>query len=145
MCGLEYALKFPAVLRKAIQNGTIKLPEKLKTEFDEIHAFRGITIKTDAHQYPLDRSDFCSQMEKLQTNPDLPVNPNEWENYSCSCFKDLEELKLCFHLPRKRKGIAEGAITKEQGACIEDDSAHVHWFLYEGADPSPLFTIIEVY
>ena len=94
---MEYALKFPAVLRKAIQNGTIKLPEKLKTEFDEIHAFRGITIKTDAHQYPLDRSDFCSQMEKLQTNPDLPVNPNEWENYSCSCFTVLVQLKLCSH------------------------------------------------
>lgn len=144
MCGAGYALRFPAVLREALRSGIIALPDALETEFDEIPAYRGVTIRGDGPPYPLDRSDFLSQMERKQQNPNFPADPGRWENYSCSCFTEMDELMLSFHLPRKGKRIAKGPVSKTQGACVADGSPHIHWFLYEGADPSPLFSVIEV-
>lgn len=138
-------MRFSAVLQAAIQDGTVVLPENLQTDFNDIHCYRGVKVKEQETSRQLCRDDFNSQMEQRQFNCCLAVDPSKWEDYSCSCFKDIDELKISFHLPRKNKGIAEGQITKTFGACIEDDSSHVHWFLYEGADPSPNFQIIEVY
>lgn len=143
MPGIEYAMRFPAVLREALQSDLVKLPNIVQTNFGKIHGFRGVKIKKGEGKRALTRADFNSQIEQHQTNPSLLVDLNNWGSYSCSCFTSKEALEIGFHLPRKGKGIAEGSITDKYGPIIHDHP-HVHWFLYDDADPSSEFSIIEV-
>lgn len=140
---------FPSVLKKALQEHLIDLPDSVQTNFEEIFVYRGVTIS--AEKPSLDRSDFMSQMERqaekigLENLARIPRS-SQWKQYSCSCFKDKEELIQAFKLPRQDKRIAFGRIHEADGAVLEsfdDNTTHVHWFLYDGVDPSEKFQLDE--
>lgn len=133
----EYYLKFPSVLRKALQSKTVTLPEKLKYEYEPLRVFRGIRYKEGKKEI-IDKSDFLSQAERNLPNTDF----TDIGSYSCSCFEDVEELILSYSLPRKNKAIAKGIMTCTLGARLDDpDRTHRHWFLYDEADPSDDFEV----
>lgn len=132
-----YYLQFPSVLRKALQEGKVNLPDGLLREYEPLHVFRGIRYKKDTKEF-VDKSDFLSQAERDLPNTDF----DDIGSYSCSCFEDVDELIAAFSLPRKNKGIAEGMMTCELGARLDDEGwTHRHWFLYDGVDPSDDFKV----
>ena len=56
----------------------------------------------------------------------------------------MEELRASLKLPRKNKAIAVGTIKKEYGPVLASkEYSHIDWFLFESADPSKDFQIIE--
>lgn len=134
-----YFMRFPSVLKKALQSERIIFPECIMIKYEPLIAYRGIRIIPDS-KITVTKEDFKSQVER-----NLPgTNFDDIGNYSCSCFMDMAELKAAFKLPRKNKGIAVGLIRDNYGPYIlEDDSSHIHWFLYDGVDPSSDFKVIK--
>lgn len=129
--------KFPAVLRDALNAGNCKFPTQTEIDYEPFEAYRGVKITHKKVQ--IDRSDFQSQIEKGITDDCTDLG-----NFSCSVFTDVKELRICLNLPRKNKRIAKGQIRCGNGPCIRDSScSHVHWFLYESADPSCDFLLID--
>lgn len=136
----SYFLKFPSVLKKALQEGTIILPNELQKEYKPIHVFRGIRYKIGEKE-EIDKTDFLSQAERRLPGTDF----EDVGSYSCSCFEKVEELILAYQLPRKNKCISEGIMRCELGARWDDMNdnweTHRHWFLYENVDPSCDFKV----
>lgn len=136
---LEYIQKFPAVLRNALEKEVCRLPATIEFEYEPTKVFRGVVI--DEEKKKIDKTDFRSQIERGTTE-----DVSALENYSCSVFRNVNELKNALHLPRKRnrKRIAEGDTISEYGARIcSDSTSHIDWFLYEDADPSDKFIVLE--
>lgn len=135
-----YYLKFPSVLKKALQDKVVKFPEELEKSYETFHVYRGIRYKAGEKEN-VDKTDFLSQAERRLPGTDY----DDIGEYSCSCFEKLEELRLAYSLPRKNKGIAEGTMSCEAGARWKDRNdmwdTHWHWFLYDDIDPSRDFKV----
>lgn len=132
-----YFMKFPSVLRKALQSNKVRLPQTLQKEYEPLRVFRGIRYKLGEKEC-VEKADFLSQAERNLPGTDF----DDLGSYSCSCFEDVKELELSFKLPRKNKGIAEGIMKCENGARLDDnEGTHKHWFLYDEVDPSCDFRV----
>lgn len=128
--------RFPRVLREALESGKIEFPKNTQWKYEDRKAYRGVRI-TDK-KTTIDKTDFKSQVESDE------MDSEDLSEYSCSCFENMQDLKIAFHLPRKNKGIAEGFVKKECGPIVlSDKDSHINWFLFENADPSKEFQIIE--
>lgn len=134
---MEYYGHFPSVLRNALEKGLVVFPDNLEKKFEPIEVYRGIRYKIGEKEKSM-KEDFLSQMER-----NLPgYDPTEIESYSCSCFEDKQELINAMHMPRKNKKIACGHICADYGPCVkEKESSHIHWYLFEGVDPSDDFEV----
>ena len=131
--------RFPFVMRHALKEEKICFPSDAEKEFDDIMVYRGIRLVEGKKEH-IDKSDFLSQVERK-----LPgIDENDIYEYSCSCFENIEELKLSYKIPRKNKAIAKGRLKSVKGCIIRDcKNTHINWFLYEGADPSEDFEVWE--
>ena len=135
---IEYYKRFPAVLKRALIDGKVNLPDNLLKEFQTIIAYRGIRFKKGEKE-SVEKSDFLSQVER-----NIPgANYDDIGEYSCSCFENIDELRVSYKLPRKNKGIAKGKIKCENGPIVQDEGTHIHWFLYDNVDPSQDFEVYE--
>ena len=136
--------KYDQVLQQAIDQNVIVFPEHVETHFEPVQVYRAVSMQKNQPVRPLNRSDFNSQVENVRIGKPIPCDERNWVNYSCSCFVDLQELSLAMKLPRKSKRIAIGRIDEQYGSCLKDiETTHIHWFLYEDCDPSPLFYVEE--
>lgn len=133
----DYYERFPNVLKEALRQEKVSFPETLEKEYAPRVAFRGIRFIKDKKEN-IEKNDFLSQVERR-----LPgVDYEDIMEYSCSCFESIDELLIAFSLPRKNKGIAKGKIKCENGPIImEKQGTHIHWFLYDGIDPSEDFEV----
>lgn len=133
----EYYLQFPSVLKKALQDRRVALPDGLKKHYAPLHVFRAIRYKIGMKE-EITKEDFLSQAER-----NLPgTNFDDIGAYSCSCFEDVDELVVALHLPKKNKAIAAGMMICESGARLDDSGwTHRHWFLYDNVDPSKDFEV----
>lgn len=67
-------------------------------------------------------------------------------SYSCSCFSNLEELYVCVRFPKKGRAIAKGTMFDKYGTrSKEQSSTHIHWFLFDNANPACEFEVIEIW
>lgn len=133
----EYYNRFPSVLKRALNENKVTFPDSLMKEYEEIKVYRGMRFVEGKKEY-LEKSDFLSQAERELPGTDY----DDIYEYSCSCFENVNELWVAFKLPRKNKRIAQGRIKCEKGPIIkETQSTHMHWFLYEGVDPSEDFEV----
>lgn len=128
---------FPSVLREALQNKICTMPNEVEWTYSPTLVYRGVRITKN--KTTLERSDFLSQIE-LGISEDF-ANIGK---YSCSVFTDPRSLALSYNLPRPNKRIAVGNMQDDDGPCLrEEGSPHIHWFLYESADPSNGFVLME--
>lgn len=137
----EYYKKFPDKFKKVLLEKKVIFPDSLEKDYEPFAAYRGIRLIPHIKDR-VEKEDFRSQIERASDFPGIDYE--DIENYSCSCFIDIDELLLAFRLPRKNKGIARGNIRKEYGPiCREEESSHINWFLFNDADPSSEFEVIK--
>lgn len=136
----EYYQRFRAVLREALVEGRVEFPKNIQKNYSDIVAYRMVRYTEQKKEIVL--SDFESQVERGV--PGLtPDDYSDIKKYSCSLFCDDNEAMLALHLPRRNKKLAKGEISDIYGPCIyEEDTSHVHLFLYDGVDPSGRFEVI---
>ena len=141
MPGIEYYSRFPGVLRKALLEGKVAFPYSMQVDYDELCVYRG--VKYNSQKTAIDKSDFLSYMEQ-DRNPMRPVDDTDISSYSCSCFLNMDEIRVCAKFPRKNKAIARGIIKKEYGPInINTKTSHVDLYLYKEVDPSREFEVVE--
>ena len=134
-----YYLRFPSVLRKALQNGEVSFDSDVKWEYTSFTVFRGITREKD-ESLEIRRSDFLSYAELNKQPRGMECNIG-W--YSCSCFTDSTELEAALKLPRYNKKIMRGLIKPEYGPQkTNTKTGHVDWWLYENTEVEKEFKVI---
>ena len=135
---MEYYERFPSVLKKALKENKVRFFPNLCKEYQPIEVYRSVRIVKNIKEV-ITKEDFYSQVER-----DLPgVDKDDIGNYSCSCFETIEEIWDRLHYPKKNKKIAKGVIYDNEGPIAKDKgSTHIHWFLYDGVDPSDRFEVI---
>lgn len=67
----------------------------------------------------MDKSDFCSNIERHLANSMVPADDHDIGSYSCSCFMDIDQLHLIAKFPRKNFAIAKGMITVDPSGEFE--------------------------
>ncbi len=139
---MEYYNRFPTVLKNALINGTVKFPDSLQCEYEDLVVYRGVSYSKN--KTTIDKSDFLSNMERNLINPMVPVDSKNISSYSCSCYLNIDEMRMCAKFPRKNKAIAKGIIQKEFGPIdINHATSHVDWYLFDEIDPSEKFEVVE--
>ena len=140
--GLDYYNRFPGLLKNALTEGKVSFPDTLICEYEDMEVYRGVSYTKEKMQ--IDKSDFISKMELKVNNPMIAVFEEEISSYSCSCYLDIEQMRINGKFPRKKMAIAKGIIKKEFGPIdINNDTKHVDLYLFEGIDPSAEFEVIE--
>ena len=129
--------KFAVTLREALKEGIVELPATVSYSYNDLPVYRGVIARKNGR---LEREDFFSQAER-----GLPgYRADNIGTYSCSVFRTIEALKLAYHLPRKRKGIAFGTLNADWGPIDStSDDGHIHWYRYENATPEETFKVID--
>lgn len=139
---LEYYNRFPRILRDALISEKVSFPDSLQHEYEELCVFRG--VKYTETKTAIDKSDFLSHIERQKNNPMIVADDRKISSYSCSFFKNMEEMHQQTKFPTKNKAIAKGVIKSEFGPIdINEETSHVDLFLYDNADPSSEFEVIE--
>lgn len=139
---MEYYNRFPTVLKNALITGTVKFPSSIQQEYTELTVYRGVSYSEK--KTVIDKSDFFSNIERNIKNPMVPVDYENISDYSCSCYLKIDELRMRAKFPRKNKAIAKGFIKKEFGPIdINRDTSHVDLYLFDEADPSEGFEVVE--
>ena len=134
-----YYLRFPSVLRKALQNGEVAFDSNVEIEYMPFTVFRGIT-REKGESLEICRSDFLSYAELNKKPRGMEYNIG-W--YSCSCFKESKELEAALKLPRYNKKIISGFIKSEYGPQkTNNDTGHVDWWLYENTEVEKDFKVM---
>lgn len=136
----KYYLKFPSLLKEAIIQYNIEFPKETQTIYQRKEAFRGIVRKEGEVATP-NNDDFLSYAELGKIPRGRSIK--DIEIYSCSCYKTQKELEVGFKLPRPNRRIIKGLICDNKGCiCVSKESGHIHWWIYENANPAEDFEVI---
>ena len=128
---------FPSVLRESLQNKICVMPDETEWTYPPALVYRGVRITKS--KPGIERSDFLSQIERGVSEDFTDIG-----QYSCSVFTDPRILAMSYKLPRHNKRIAVGQMKDCYGPCFRTEGEpHIHWFLYESADPSDGFVLME--
>ena len=128
---------FPSVLRESLQNKICVMPDETEWTYPPALVYRGVRITKS--KPGIERSDFLSQIERGISEDFTDIG-----QYSCSVFTDPRVLAMSYNLPRPNKRIAVGEMKDCCGPCLRTEGdPHIHWFLYENADPSDGFVLVE--
>lgn len=135
----KYYLRFPSVLKDAIQKRNLKFPDETLWQYEPQMAFRGIVRKPD-DDLTLKKSDFLSYAE-LGRRPRGGRDNISW--YSCSCSKSRKELEAGLKLPRPNRRIIQGIINDNKGCIyITPNTGHIDWWIYDNVNPEEGFEVI---
>lgn len=129
----SFYLSFPCVLKDALKCHKVEFPEDIKILFDSFDAYRVITRKIDG-VINISPDDFLSQIEihYKSGNYVKGANPKKIGSYSCSFFKEKEELITILSLPKDNKHIIFGSIKQTNGAIrINNKTTHIDLWLYD--------------
>lgn len=138
----EYYLRFPSVLKKAIKDYGIDFPKETQWEYSPQTAFRGFT-REDGENTELRDEDFLSYAELGKKARGQKHSERDIEWYSCSCYARKAQLEVNLKLPRSKWRISRGIIRNNKGCiCINKSTGHIHWWIYENANPSEDFEVI---
>lgn len=141
---LEYYNKFPNILKKALLNNKVKFPETLQYNYDNLYVYRAVQYTNKKRT--IERSDFSSYMELKEKNPMIVADENNIECYSCSFFKNIEEMHIRTKFPSKNKAVAKGIIKKEFGPInINESTSHIDLYLFKNIDISKEFEVFELW
>ncbi len=139
---LEYYNRFPGLLKNALIKGKVIFPDTLICEYSDMEVYRAVSYTKEKTR--IDKSDFASKMELKLNNPMVVAFEDEVTSYSCSCFLNMEQMRIHAKFPRRNKAIAKGIIKKEYGPIDKNnDTSHVDSYLFEDVDPSDGFEVIE--
>lgn len=142
MMNLEYYNRFPITLKSALLSGRVKFPDSLQREYNDLCVYRG--VKYTAEKTVIDRTDFLSNVERKKESPLVVADDSKISSYSCSCFLNIDEMRIQAKFPRKSKAIAKGVIKSEFGPIdINEDTSHVDLYLFDNVDPSSGFEVVE--
>lgn len=136
-----YFLRFPSYFKDAIEKYDMEFPKDTSWEYDPQIAFRGIVCK-NGESRTVNDSDFLSYAElgRIPKGHDI----SEIEVHACSCFKTKKQLEVGFKLPRPDRRIIKGTIKDDKGWIhITSKSGHINWWIYENANPSESFEVID--
>ena len=136
-------MKFREVLQKALDEGIVSLPNNVEISYTPVeNVYR--MVKLNKEKKTVTEEDFMAQAEKPSISLRSDFDKYDIGNYGCSFFVDEETMKVVLRLPLKNRGIAKGTIFDSYGQLLrEDNSAHVMCFIYEGAELSDSFEVIE--
>lgn len=139
---IEYYNRFPTILRTALVSKKVKFPDSLQLEYNDLSVYRGVNYS--AEKTTINRNDFLSNVERQKINPLVVADDSKISSYSCSCYLTLDGIHILAKFPRKKMAIAKGIIKKEFGPIdINSDTAHVDLYLFDKADPSNEFEVVE--
>ena len=140
---VKYYERFPSVLRNAFLSGIVCFSATLKQRYENLIVYRG--VKYTKSKTFIDKNDFRSNIERKMRNPFVTAYEDKIESYSCSCYLNIDEMKMYAKFPRKNKAIAKGLIKQEDGPIdIDDDTSHVNLYLFENVDLSDRFEVVEI-
>lgn len=143
----ELITKFPKLFRQALEGNRIKLPNNVKDTYENIQAYRALTIIKG--QPPLiTKEAFASQMELKALYPNnrnfKDYDENNIENYSCSLYTTVNALANAMHLPRPTKVVMCGLVTCQNGIMnYKEHDKHINWWLYENHTAVEDFEVID--
>lgn len=127
----KYYLRFPSVLKDAINTYGMRFPEGTLWKYEPQPAFRGIVRKNEEDLTVKD-SDFLSYAE-LGKVP-RGKSKNDIGLYSCSCYNNRKQLEVGLKLPRPNRRIVSGDIKYNKGCInINTSTGHIDWWIYENA------------
>jgi hypothetical protein len=136
----EYYMRFPSVLRKALENREISFDEETKFSYAPFVVFRGIT-RNKGDDLEIKRKDFLSYAELGKKPRGKKTADIGW--YSCSCFLEKDELAEALKLPRYNKKIIKGTLEESYGPQkTNDETKHVDWWLYDKISFEKKFEVI---
>lgn len=139
----SYFLRFPSVLRTALETYNLEFPVEIQWEYKPQVAFRGITRK-DGEDIEVQNSDFLSYAELGKKPRGLKSDNDDIGLYSCSCYKNKKQLEVSFNLPRPNRRIIRGQLYDNKGCIyIDPTTGHIDWWIYENADPAEDFEVID--
>lgn len=139
---IEYYKRFPATLRDALLSRRVEFPATIRKEYEDLVVYRGVKISKNKSE--IDKSDFMSNVERKKQNPLVVADEDRISSYSCSCFMNIEMMKIIAKFPRKNSAIARGIIKDDFGPIdINEDTSHVDLFLFDMVDPSMCFEVVE--
>lgn len=139
---IEYYNRFPLLLRKALIERKVEFPDCLERDYSDLSVYRG--VKYSKQKDYIEKEDFLSNIERKQNNPMVPADSDDIRDYSCSCYTDLNEMRMQAKFPRRNHAIAKGNIKKEFGPIfIDANTSHVNLYLFDNVDPSKEFEVIE--
>lgn len=126
--------KFPKLLRQALEQKLVELPDDVKDVYEDITAYRALSIvKGEPPQ--ITREAFASQMELKELYPEKRIfrdyDETDISNYSCSVYSDPAELNKAMHLPRQSKAVIKGLVKCCNGVMNHNlKTSHINWWLY---------------
>lgn len=140
---VKYYERFPSVLQNALLSGKVCFTATLKQRYESLIVYRG--VKYTKNKTFIDKNDFKSNIERKMENPFVTACEDKIESYSCSCYLNMDEMKMYAKFPRKNKAIAKGLIKQEDGPIdIDDSTSHVNLYLFENVDLSDRFEVVEI-
>lgn len=138
----KYYLRFPSVLKRAIEVHNIEFPKETKWEYEPQIAFRGVKREM-GEDINVDNRDFLSYAELGKKARGQQYSEKDIEWYSCSCYMRKSQLEAGLKLPRSKWRISQGKIRDNKGCiCINKSTGHIHWWIYENANPAEGFEVI---
>lgn len=105
-----------------------------KAHAEELEVFRAV------NNDPLSHDDFKSYYELEKR-----VNKVTNSYYAISCFTDEKRFDMTMGMPNNKNKFrfkAKGITSIDCGVAYENESGHVDWWLYEGAEPEKHFSIV---
>lgn len=85
-------------------NGTVKFLSSLQRNYQELTVYRGVGYSKNKTK--IDKSDFLSNVERNMKNPMVPADYDNISSYSCSCYLEIEKMRICAKFPRKNRAVA---------------------------------------
>lgn len=138
----KYYLRFPSVLKRAIEVHNVEFPKDTQWEYEPQTAFRG--FKREAGEdINLKDSDFLSHAELGKKARGRQYSEKDIEWYSCSCYMQKSQLEAGLNLPRSKWWISQGKIRDNKG-CIRINryTGHIDWWIYKNTNPAEDFEVI---
>ncbi len=144
----EFYLKFPSVLRKALQSGVVSFDElPCETSFEPIPVYRVIKRQLEEQDnIEIKEQDFLSQAELNAISPkgtEAKDLIGDIGKYSCSFSLTKEWLQNIFKLPKKTKLLIYGTINETHGAINRDSIPHIHCWIYKDVSLVKEFVVEE--
>lgn len=134
---MNNADKFPAILRKKIEEGQFVFPQGTEYKYDSFHAYRVYFRNENEKNRSIDREDFRSWAEEGKRYPRGKNKDLFQKYYGTSLFCNEDELCNVKSFPKPIKKIARGIVDCSGGPCLKSDKdSHITWWLYEIVDLS---------
>lgn len=132
--------KFPSVLKKELENGSVAFPIDMQISFTPQYVYRGIKREHEIEENEkITMNDFKSYAELGKRVRGMQKNISY---YSCSFFDSMTPIEVAFKLPKPNKAIIGGYVRDSYGTLYKKEN-HIDLWLYDEVSFENEFAVIK--